>query len=86
VDDEELLCPDGMDPDAFARLSRTLQRTAITSVSILEAEEVGLYGDDEENDDEENDDEEDDDDEDDDDEEEVLEDRRDPGRIRYGDY
>ena len=37
LDDEELRCPDGMDEDAFAGLSRMEQRTAITWVSILAA-------------------------------------------------
>jgi hypothetical protein len=57
-----------MDPDEFARLSRTLQRTAVTSVSILEAQEVGLYSNE--------DGDEDDDDEDDEDEEALEENRR----------
>ena len=69
VDDEELICPEGMDPDAFARLSRTGQRNAITSVSILEAGEVGSNDEDDEDDD-------DDDDEDEDDDEETLEENR----------
>ena len=67
VDDEELICPEGMDPDAFARLSRTGQRNAITSVSILEAGEVGSNDEDDEDDD---------DDEDEDDDEETLEENR----------
>ena len=54
-----------MDPDAFARLSRTGQRNAITSVSILEAGEVSSYSNDE-----------DDDDDDEDDDEEALEENR----------
>jgi hypothetical protein len=68
VDDEELICPEGMDPDAFARLSRTGQRNAITSVSILEAGDARSYSNDEDDDDE--------DDEEDEDEEALEENRR----------